>query len=293
MKIAEAYEAFLQDRLSYCVTDTLRYYRENLTMFIRWLHSSGIGETEQLQPDVLRSFVVYLRDVRKVKPTSIHTCFRAVYAFLHWMVEEGHMKDFRYKIRLPRQNPETVLPLSQQEADHLLKTISATSENPGRDLLIFRLLLDCGLRRSEVVHLRCTDCNLGQRVLMINDSKFSKSRMVPVPDAVYDLILLQLRNREPDSGESLLLKRSGEPLSKECIKQFFEKLKKRSGIRRIHAHLLRHTFGTSYMTYRGNLEYLRIYMGHETLQMTLNYVHLSLQLQLSGYEIYKIDSVYK
>jgi len=34
-------------------------------------------------------------------------------------------------------------------------------------------------------------------------------------------------------------------------------------------------------------------MGHETLQMTLNYVHLSLQLQLSGYEVYKIDDVFK
>lgn len=293
MKVADLYTVFINDRMTYCAPDSVRYYRENLSLFINWLHSVGIEETEQLAPDVLRSFVVYLRDIRKIKATSIHTCFRAVYVFLHWMIEEEHMKAFRYKIKLPRQNPETVLPLSQQEADHLFKTISATSENPWRDLLIFRLLLDCGLRRSEVVHLRCTDCNLGQRVLMINDSKFSKSRMVPVPDAVYDLILLQLRNREPDSEEVLLLKRSGDPLSKECIKQFFEKLKKRSGIRRIHAHLLRHTFGTSYMTYRGNLEYLRIYMGHETLQMTLNYVHLSLQLQLSGYEIYKIDSVYK
>lgn len=293
MKVADLYTVFMNDRMSYCAPDSVRYYRDNLSFFIKWLHSAGIDDTEQLQPDVLRGFAVYLRDERRIKNTSIHTYFRAIYTFLHWLIDEEHMQEFRYKIKLPRQNPETVLPLSQEEVRHILKTISGTSENPGRDLLIFRLMLDCGLRRSEVLHLRCTDVNLQHRLLMINDTKFSKSRIVPIPDAVLELIRHQLLDRDPDSDESLLLHRRGGPVTVDCIRQFFKKLKKRSGIRRIHAHLLRHTFGTSYMTYRGNLEYLRIYMGHETLQMTLNYVHLSLQLQLSGYEIYKIDSVYK
>lgn len=292
MKIADLYIAFINDRASYCAPDTIRYYRENLSFFISWLQSVGIDETEQLLPDVLRSFVVYLRDIRKVKATSIHTYFRAIYAFFHWMVEDEYIQTMK-KIKLPRQNPETVLPLSQQEAEYILETISSTSENPRRDALIFRLMLDCGLRRSEVLHLRCCDVNREHRLLMINDSKFNKSRIVPVPEPVLQLIGYQFLNRNPDSEEMLLLHRRGGPLTKECIKQFFEHLKKRSGIQRIHAHLLRHTFGTSYMSYRGNLEYLRIYMGHETLQMTLNYVHLSLQLQLSGYQVYKIDDIYK
>ena len=154
-------------------------------------------------------------------------------------------------------------------------------------------MLDCGFRRSEVVHLRCCDINLQHRLLVINDSKYNKSRMLPIPDTVFDLLTLQLLNRDPASEEPLLLSRSGTSLTNECIKQFFDKLKRRSGIKRVHAHLLRHTFGTSYMTYKSNLEYLRIYMGHETLQMTLNYVHVSLQLQLSGYEVYHISDIFK
>lgn len=293
MRIADLYDAFINDRMTYCAPDSIRYYRDNLSFFIKWLQSSGIDDTDQLDPDVLRKFVVYLRDIRQVKATSIHTYFRAIYSFLHWMIDEDHMQQFKYKIKLPRQNPETVLPLSQDEVEHILKTISVTSENARRDLLMFRLLLDCGLRRSEVVNLRCKDVNLQNRLLMINDSKFSKSRIVPIPDLVLDLIRYQLLNRDADSDDSLLLHRRGGPITVSCIKQFFERLKRRSGINRLHAHLLRHTFGTSYMSYRGNLEYLRIYMGHETLQMTLNYVHLSLQLQLSGYQVYKIDDVFK
>lgn len=293
MKIAELYDAFMKDRMSYCAPDSIRYYRSNLEFFLRYLKDTGITETEQLDPEVLKSFSLYLREVRKIKNTSIHTYFRAIYSFLHWMIEEEHIQQFKYKIKLPRQNPETVLPLSQQEVEHIIEIISGTSENPRRDLLIFRLLLDCGLRRSEVIHLRCCDVNREHRLLMINDSKFNKSRIVPIPEPVLQLIGYQLLNRNLDSDESLLLHRRGTPLTPDCIKQFFKKLKVRSGINRLHAHLLRHTFGTSYMTYRNNLEYLRIYMGHETLQMTLNYVHLSLQLQLSGYQVYKIDDVFK
>lgn len=293
MKIADLYLSFLEDRQSYCAPASMRYYRENLGNFFKWLQSVGIDDTEQLHPDVLRSYVVFLRDNRQVKNTSIHTYFRAIYAFLRWLIEEEHMQQFKYKIKLPRENPELVLPLSRQEVDHILETISGTSENPRRDILVFRLMLDCGLRRSEVVNLRCKDVNWENRLLMIRDSKCNKSRIVPLPDSVLQLIRYQLLNRNPDSDESLLLHRRAGPITKDCIAQFFKKLKKRTGIKRLHPHMLRHTFGTSYMTYRGNLEYLRIYMGHETLQMTLNYVHLSLQLQLSGYEVYKIDDVFK
>ncbi len=293
MKIAELYDAFLKDRQSYCAPDTIRYYREDLAFFIKWLQSLGIDDTAQLDPDVLRDYVVYLREERKIKNTSIHTYFRAICAFFRWMIDEEYIQQFKYKIKLPKKNPELVLPLSRQEVEHILETISGTSEDFLRDLLIFRLLLDCALRRKEVINLRCRDVNLEQRLLMINDSKCNKSRIVPIPKAVLQLIWLQLQNRDPDSDESLLLHRRGGPLTEGCIVQFFKKLKVRTGIKRLHPHMLRHTFGTSYMTYRGNLEYLRIYMGHETLQMTLNYVHLSLQLQLSGYEVYKIDDVFK
>lgn len=293
MKIAEAYDSFIKDRQSYCAPDTIRYYRENLANFIKWLQSVLVDDTEQLHPDVLKNYVMYLREKRKVKNTSIHTYFRAIYAFLQWMMDEEYMRHFKYKIKLPRENPEIVLPLSRQEAEFILDTISGTSEDAGRDTLIFRLMLDCGLRRSEIINLRCCDVNQEQRLLIINDSKCNKSRIVPVPEPVLKLIREQIGNRYPDSDEILVLHRRGGPITKDCIKLLFARLKRRTGIQRLHPHMLRHTFGTSYMTYRGNLEYLRIYMGHETLQMTLNYVHLSLQLQLSGYEVYKIDEVFK
>ena len=70
MKIAESYEAFINDRQSYCAPDTIRYYRENLASFMKWLQSAGIDDTEQLDPEVLKDYVKYLREIRKIKNTS-------------------------------------------------------------------------------------------------------------------------------------------------------------------------------------------------------------------------------
>ena len=110
MKIVDLFDLFVNDRKTYCAPDSVRFYRENLAFFIRYLLSSGIDDTEQLHPDVLRSFAVYLRDERKIKSTSIHTYFRGIYAFLHWAIEEEYIPAFKYKIKLPRRTLKQFFP---------------------------------------------------------------------------------------------------------------------------------------------------------------------------------------
>lgn len=55
----------------------------------------------------------------------------------------------------------------------------------------------------------------------------------------------------------------------------FQKLKKCTGIDRLHPHLLRHTFATNYLVDGGDLETLRLILGHSDLQVTSMYLHLA------------------
>ncbi|MBO6207674.1 MAG: tyrosine-type recombinase/integrase [Lachnospiraceae bacterium] len=63
-------------------------------------------------------------------------------------------------------------------------------------------------------------------------------------------------------------------------------------MQRVRAHLLRHTFATSYMIQVGNLEFLRMYLGHSTYNVTLNYIQSAYQCNLLKYDIYKIDNIF-
>ena len=94
------------------------------------------------------------------------------------------------------------------------------------------------------------------------------------------------------NSEYLLCSKSGYQLTDNLIKQLYQKVKKRSGIKRLHAHLLRHTFATSYIVGGGNLEKLRIMLGHADYNVTKTYLHLAAQFEIVRYPIYQLDVVF-
>ena len=59
----------------------------------------------------------------------------------------------------------------------------------------------------------------------------------------------------------------------------------------VHCHLLRHTFATSFMMGGGQLEILRVLLGHDEYIVTKDYIHLASQLGVINYDIYRLDGV--
>lgn len=82
------------------------------------------------------------------------------------------------------------------------------------------------------------------------------------------------------------------PMTSNAIKQLFQDLKVTSGINRVHAHLLRHTFATSYLMGGGNLEFLRVFMGHSDYNVTKTYSQMAAQYKMLGADVYKLDSIF-
>ena len=67
----------------------------------------------------------------------------------------------------------------------------------------------------------------------------------------------------------------GRPLSANAIKLLFARLGKKSGVKRLHVHLCRHTFATNYLINGGDVFSLQQILGHSTLEMVRNYVNLA------------------
>ncbi len=285
MYVEDAFNRFIEDRKTFCSFSTIDYYRENLHRFISFLDRRDVQEIEQLTQEDLKQYLLFLRSLN-VKNTTIHCYFRAINAFCYFLIDQEYIPYFRYKVRLPRPDPDPVLPLTAVEADHLISVIKLTSDPEfcKRDLLIIRLMLDLGLRSSEVRHLKKSDI-LCDRIQIVN-SKCNKSRVLPLPETIKDLLLDYDLTRFRSNDFIINISENG-------LKHLFQRIKKKSQISRIHAHLLRHTFATSYMLYRRNIEYLRIYLGHEDYTTTKYYVHLADQCFLTNYDIYKISDVFR
>ena len=69
-------------------------------------------------------------------------------------------------------------------------------------------------------------------------------------------------------------------MTSNAVKMMFSRLKERSGIVRIYPHLLRHTYATNYILQGGNLEVLRVLLGHSSINITQIYIHLASQMHL-------------
>lgn len=279
MMLEVAVAAFLLDKKVYCSPKTIKNYSEHLQRFQLY----APRDVEQLTPDVIRGYIVHLKEC-KVRNVSINTYVRSVKVFCRWLLEFEYVeKDLFLRIKLPRPDPEIKIPLSIEEVKEVDKVLNE------RDKIIFHLMLDAGLRVQEVCSLKKIDVDLQNRLIYIHNSKYNKSRIIPMAASLVSM----LKNYHQEKNDVYLLcSKSGFQMTDNLIKQLYQKMKKRSGIKRLHAHLLRHTFATSYIVGGGNLEKLRIMLGHADYNVTKTYLHLAAQFEIVKYPIYQLDSVF-
>lgn len=279
MNLDVAVTEFLLDKKVYCAPKTIKNYTEHLQRFQLYAPRS----IEELTPAVIRGYIIFLKD-NNVRNVSINTYIRSVKVFCRWLLEFEYVSvDLFFRIKLPRPDPAIKIPLSVSEVG----AVDGILNN--RDKIIFHLMLDAGLRVQEVCNLKKKDVDLQNRLIYVHDSKYNKSRIVPLSVFLVDIIS---KYHSKWNTDYLLCSKSGYQLTDNLIKQLFQKMKKRSGINRLHAHLLRHTFATSYIVGGGNLEKLRIMLGHADYNVTKTYLHLAAQFEIVKYPIYQLDDVF-
>ena len=165
-----------------------------------------------------------------------------------------------------------------------------------RTLLL--LLYGAGLRRTEALQLTLADVDLSGAVLTVNNSKFYRSRLVPVGAQLAEALeaYAALRSRRPlpqGSASSFLANRDGTPLAKRTVNGAFVGLLRVAGIdgsdskrQSPRLHSLRHTFATNRLTawYRQGADVHRLlpvlstYLGHQDPTSTQVYLSMTPQL---------------
>lgn len=291
MSLQEAFNLFIQDRQSYCEKATIKYYQENVSKFIDYLDDEyDIFDMLQLQKEHYVSYLTYLRSCN-IKNTSIHTYLRAVRTFLNFCLDNNFIQeDITHRVKLPKPDAALKVPLSSAEVDQI-DSVFDLSEKGMRNYLIVHCMLDLGMRRQEVMNLKIQDINMDAHYITIVKSKNNKSRVVPVPEFLFEY-MMKYYNLYSRCEYVFVQLRGRAPLTEETIKQLFQDLKVETGVQRLHPHLLRHTFASSYMLYCGDIYMLKILLGHSKVNTTEEYVHIANQMKLIHYDMYKIDDVF-
>ncbi len=157
------------------------------------------------------------------------------------------------------------------------------------------LLVTSGLRISEALHLTLQDVDLAAGVLSIRQSKFRKSRLVPVSAGTLEVLRryyeLRIAVAPADPVGAFFVSGRGNAYSTDCVQAMFRNIAIQAGLRGANGrgprlHDLRHTFAVTRLLlwYRdgdnvmARLPLLSTYLGHACVSDTAGYLRITTAL---------------
>ncbi len=156
----------------------------------------------------------------------------------------------------------------------------SSNGNSTRNTVILLLLVDCGLRISELVGIDLDDINLEEGIIKIRKAKGSKERYVPVGNVAQRFLwkYINTSRTRPIAPHitSLLLNDKGLPLTGNGVQQILQRYGKKAGIigTRCSPHTCRHTFAKNYLMNGGDIFSLQKILGHSNPASVRIYLNL-------------------
>ncbi len=138
--------------------------------------------------------------------------------------------------------------------------------------------LDTGLRLSELIGLQLADAHIEHGYLKVM-GKGARERVVPIGSVAQKALQRYMFHFRPEpyyeDQDYFFLTLERKPMSINAAHLIFTRLSKKSGVKRFHAHLCRHTFATNYLINGGDVFSLQQILGHTSLEMVRRYVTLA------------------
>ena len=269
-------EAFLAVSTARLAPRTVEAYRRDLTALTGFL---GHGPSKAT-PEELERYVAELR-ARGLAATTIARRLAAVRSFFSHQVLIGAREDNpAAEIGLPRRARRLPRTLSPGEAERLVEAANGVTPRDLRDRALVELLYGAGLRVSEAVGLERNGVDLEER-LVRSVGKGGKERVVPLGRSAADALRRYLSRGRPFLDKrhrpELFLNAQGGGLTRAGAFLILRRLAEKAGLdpRRIHPHLLRHSFATHLLEGGADLRSVQEMLGHADLATTELYTHVT------------------
>ena len=176
--------------------------------------------------------------------------------------------------------PTRIMPaFTDDQALRLLHGIDRKTNVGLRNYAMILLLLDTGIRVSELVGLEMQDLHIHEGFFKVW-GKGGKERIVPLGLTTQKVVWKYIRKHRPEPQlptlDKVFLSRSGLPISTQWVYKIMARASRKAGIRGVRAgpHTCRHTFARNFLANGGGLLTLQGILGHSSLEVVKLYVHL-------------------
>ncbi len=290
--LAPALQAFFTDRLitqRNCSPQTIAAYRDTFTLLLRFVHAQTGKQPfeldiEDLDAPLIGAFLTHLERDRGNSARTRNARLGAIHSFYRFAAlehpEHAHTIARVMAIPTKRHERNTVSYLDLKEIKALLTAPDRGTWLGRRDHALLALMIQTGVRVSELVGLRVCDVHLGTghhiRVL----GKGRKKRSTPLTDEIVAVLRRWLAERRGGPEDPLFPTRQGRPLSRYTVGLLVSKHATTAAAgcpslnaKRVTPHVLRHTNAMLLRAKDVDIATIALWLGHESTQTAHIYEH--------------------
>jgi integrase/recombinase XerD len=244
--------------------NTQMSYVQQVSLFARHFNKSP----EQLGPDDIRAYQIYLTNEKKLAPGSVLIAVAA----LRFLYKVSLKRDWRFDDVIPAPKKPQRLPvvLSPEEVLKFLGCIDSAKHRA-----ILTTCYAAGLRISEVVCLKTEDIDSQRMVIRVDQGKGQKDRYVMLSPTLLEILRTWWRVNKPRHwlfpGDIPV-----RHISKDAVELACQKARRLCGIRKpITPHLLRHGFAVHLLESGTDVRTIQLLLGHRSLATTARYLRIA------------------
>ncbi len=281
---------FLSLRIDNWSQQTVDRRKFSLGRFLDWAEQRECVQPQDLRRELLEPYrrsLFHHRQARNGQPLSFATqasYLTAVKHWLGWLHREQHAADdLSVAVTFPKS--EKRLPgayLTIEEVDRLLDAVDLGTPSGVRDRTMFEVLYSTGIRRFELIALELDSIDRSRGLVRIEQGKNRKDRYVPIGRRAIGWVEKYQSEIRPqwlrNPTQVLFLSTRGNTLHPNTVNQLLRPYYVEAEIEKPGSvHIMRHTAATLMLEGGADLRSLQTFLGHEHLNTTQIYTHITLQ----------------
>jgi len=259
--------------------NTILAYRADIIDFNFWLKEKDVAVSEVCEA-LINDYFVSVK--KSLKLSTLNRKISAIKKFYLWMDREKHIGgNPSSRIKGLKFSQKLAFVLTENQLSNLFSIPNTETSNGVRDRTILELMYASGLRVSELVGLKYTDCLLSEKAVLVS-GKGRKERVVPFGDETLFWIEQYLSSSRPKllknkSSDFFFVGKGGGKLSRQFIWKLVRKLGAQIGLENdCTPHTFRHTFATHLLNNGADLRAIQLLLGHADISTTQIYTKIAL-----------------
>lgn len=280
---------FLLDRrVKHLAPKTLAWYKDCAGRFQKFCATNGIYRTSDINARALRLYLAHLEEAGH-NPGGISNLYRPVRTYLKWCSDEfglPQLRDALRKVPPPKVSDDPLEPIALDSVSVMIAQCTPRTFTGERDKALLYMLLDTGIRKSEITALTVDDLNLETGSVLVREGKGGKSRTVFIGAKARRALMTYLRYRDTPlinfmrrkhgmtQTDALWLTDEGTPITSSGLRNIVARRARQAGLPEPGLHEFRRAFAVNSLRNGMDVVTLQRLLGHSTLAVINRYLKL-------------------